>query len=155
MPDKRELLLKRLFVILKTVPQIETYARNRGAMTNDARPAIILLDGDESVVTQGKPSGRSATLTPSINRLRPEIYVLLKEGRPQNVKAGEVTPGEELNALRMDITQKIATDADLLTLMGPNGGMRYLGCATDLKSGSSLSGEMRLDFSFDYVFDPL
>lgn len=155
MADKRELLLIRLEAILAQVDGIQTVARNRGWMSNDKRPAIILLDGDESVTTQSPRRSNSAGLTPTINRTRPEIYVLLKEERPTNVTEGGATVGTELNRLRIDITTRIATDADLLALLGPNGGIRYLGCATDLKSGSSLSGEMRLDFSFDYVFDPL
>lgn len=155
MADKRELLLARLLTILKTVEGMETCARNRGLMKNDKRPAIILLDGDESVATQPVTRSNSAGLTPTINTARPEIYVLLKEARPTNEIAEGVTVGTELNRLRIDITTKIATDADLIALLGPNGRMRYLGCVTDLKSGSPLSGELRLDFSFNYVFDPL
>jgi len=155
MADKREQILVRLEDILALVEGIETVARNRGLMSNDKRPAIILLDGDESVTVQSPRRSNYPGLTPTINRARPEIYVLLKEERPTNITAGGKTVGTELNRLRIDITTRIATDAALLALMGSNGGMRYLGCATDLKSGSSLSGEMRLDFSFDYVFDPL
>lgn len=155
MADKRELMLVRLLAILTSVAGMETVARNRGLMVNDKRPAIILLDGDESIQTQATKRSNSPELSATINRTRPEIYVLLKEGRPTNEIAGGLTIGSELNRLRIDITQKIASDAQLKTILGPNGGIRYLGCVTDLKSGNALSGEMRLDFTFDYVFDPL
>lgn len=149
MPDKRELILDRIFTVLKTVSGITTFARNEGQQDNDARPAIVLCDGDENARLTPPPRGRGGLMAPTTNTMRPEIYILLKEGRVKNVDVGS-----NLNAFRLAVSQAIAQDAELAALIGPNGSIVYNGCVTDLKSGSALSGQMRLDFAFTYVFDP-
>lgn len=147
MPDKRELILLRIVAIYQTITGIETVARNRGLMSDDKRPALVLLDGDETSTVF--KTGSRGGFVPTINTMRPETYYLHKEARIKNEQVGE-----ELNAARMLICKALAEDAQLVTLLGPNGGITYNGCVTDLKSGSSLTGEMRLDFAYRYVFDP-
>lgn len=154
MPDKREDLMVRLKAIAETVTGIETVQRNKGLLRDDKRPAIVILDGDESVSLLTPARSNSAGMSKTLNTAKPEIYVLLKEYRPNNESDSAVNVGTMLGALRKEVVKKIATDSALLALLGPNGKMQYTGCVTDLKSGSALSGEMRLDFSFSYVFDP-
>jgi hypothetical protein len=48
----------------------------------------------------------------------------------------------------------VLTDATLLGLAGPNGFIRYAGCATALAAGRSLEGEMSLAFAIRYVLRP-
>ena len=156
-PDVREAVLARLqaIILLPAAGTFSTAVRNRGLRSNEQRPAVIMLDGDETpVLTHGgrnnrAQSGRSMVLTPSIMQMRPELYILLKEDRPVNVDVGE-----ELNTKRIALVAAIAEDTALKALLGSNGGILYNGCVTDLKSGSALTGQMRLDFAFNYTFFP-
>lgn len=152
MTDKRELILQRIAAICvaeKTGAGIIEVVRNRGAMDNDKRPAVVLLDGDERPAFAAPTSGRTLPLGPAVMLMSPELYVILKESRPTNPEIGS-----DLNEKRIKLAKAIAEDAELKTLLGANGGIIYNGCVTDLKSGSALTGQMRLDFSYRYVFDP-
>lgn len=150
--DTRELILERILVTAETVPGITTAVRNRQLLSTESRPAIVLLDGDEqpklSLETR-RLRGRAGPMTGQIMTLRPELYILLKEGRPNNE-----TIGAELNAFRIAFLASMWADVTLADLVGPNGNLVYNGCATDLKSGSALSGEMRLDFVVNYLLKP-
>jgi len=154
MADKREELLVRLAAIAATVTGVVTVKRNKGGVPDSERPAIVILDGDETVALMTPPRSNQPGMSKTINTAKPEIYLLLKEYRPKNQNDSAVNVGTLLSAFRMEIVKKIATDTALLSILGPNGKMQYTGCVTDLKSGSALAGEMRLDFSFSYVFDP-
>jgi len=151
-PDRREAILERISAIILT-PGLgfASSVRNRGLRQNEQRPACVLLDGDESpkLVHNNRRSGRASMLTPQIMIMRPELYVLLVEKRPTNVEVGQ-----DLNAKRIALVAAIAEDTALATLLGSNGGMVYNGCVTDLKSGSALTGQMRLDFAYTYTFYP-
>lgn len=156
MADKRELILVRIAAITtaaQTAAGIKTCVRNRGLMQNEARPACVLLDGDERPGLQ-RPvrHGREASvggMAPAIMRMTPELYVLMDELRPKNEEIGPL-----LNAKRIALVKAIANDAPLKALLGANGGIIYTGCTTDLKSGSALTGQMRLDLIYTYVFNP-
>lgn len=148
MADKRELILQRLEQIMLTIPGIAASVRNRGLRSNESRPAIVLLDADEERVTTGGNVRGRARMVPQIMRMRPEIYILMKEKRPTNEEVGQ-----GLNVFRNEIVEKVSNDPTLISLVGSNGGIVYEGFTTDLKSGSWLSGEARLDFSFNYLLD--
>jgi hypothetical protein len=154
MADKRELILVRLKGILedvKTELSVVTVARNRGLLKNEKRPALVVLDGDERFrLTNDRHRGRAGMMAPSIQIMNPEIYILLDEARPITDETGT-----KLNQMRIVLVHAIATDSALATLVGSNGNVVYNGCVTDLKSGGALSGEMKLDFAIQYVFDPL
>ena len=153
MADKREELLAQLEAALATVAGVVTCVRNRGLLRDEQRPAIVILDGDEQTDVQALPS-RTANMAKSMVTAKPEIFFLSKEYRPVNKKSDEKNIGTVLNEARAAVTAKIAGDSVIRGLLGPNGRLQYTGCITDLKSGSALSGEMRMDFSFTYVFDP-
>ena len=61
----------------------------------------------------------------------------------------------ELNAFRRRIVRRVLTDGPLLGLAGPNGFVRYAGCATTLAAGRSMEGEMSLSFAVRYVLRPV
>lgn len=156
MADKREQIFNRLEEIAKTVTGIVTVKRNVGIRADETRPAIIVLDGDEQFADLTPTRGRSARMSTTLMEAQPEIYVLLKELRPQN-KTADAEPknvGTLLNEYRKTLLAKIADDEVLLGILGPNGKMDYRGCVTDLKSGNRLSGEMRIDINFVYPLDP-
>jgi hypothetical protein len=155
MADTRELILARIAALCVETAGFVSAVRNRALLKTDKRPAVILLDGDEfPVLTHGgrqnrARSGRMMMLTPSIMQLRPELYVLMPEDRPTNQDIGPA-----LNQKRVDLCKAIAEDEQLIMLLGSNGNIIYNGCATDLKSGSALTGQMRLDFYYNYTFFP-
>ena len=89
-------------------------------------------------------------LTPTIMTMRPELYILLEE----KARAKDYQIGPETNAARVRLVRAIGEDDQLVLLLGSNGGIIYNGAVTDMKSGSALSGQMRLDFAFTYTFFP-
>ena len=84
---------------------------------------------------------------PQLVVMTPELFVLA--GKP----AAEI--GTELNAWRRRILRRVLTDGPLLGLAGPNGFVRYAGCATALAAGRSMEGEMSLSFAIRYVLRPV
>lgn len=155
--DNREDILARVFTIMETMTGITTNSRNRGLRQNESRPAQVLLDGDEFPrlsVDTSRIKGMQGLMAPQIIQLRPQVYYLPKEKRPTNEKDG-VNIGTEANAWRIALLEKIWGDVELAALLGSNGSMVYNGCETDLKSGSAMSGEIRLDFVINYVLKPL
>lgn len=153
--DRREASLERLLTIAEGVTGFKTKLRNVGVNTDDKKDAVILLDGDESVLTAPPSRGRGPTLMPTmIMRSTPQLFILLKELRPQQTDADHVNVGTRLNNYRIALINAVANDATMATLLGSNGSVVYNGCETDLKSGSSLSGTMRMDFAFTYPIIP-
>ena len=64
MPDTREEILARLVAIGTQVPGIAVVGRNRVALSETARPAVIVLDADEPAEPSkpGKPLSALAAL---------------------------------------------------------------------------------------------
>lgn len=162
MAGKRELILERIksiTIATKTGAGIITCVRNRALMSNEKRPACVLLDGDErpAVLKPNSHTDSRGGIRPAILRMSPELYVLMDEGRPNNDSYGpnaDQNIGTVLNEKAILLSAAIMSDAELKALLGANGGAVYNGCVTDLKSGSALTGQMRLDFVYTYVFDP-
>lgn len=157
--DTRELILERLLAIAVGQAGFATAVRNRGLRTNEKRPAVIVLDGDEApVLTHGGRGNRAQNgiamgMTPQIMLMKPELYLLLTEQRPTNEEE-EKNVGTQLNEKRRLFIKAIAADDELIMLLGSNGNMIYNGCVTDLKSGMALSGQMRIDMNLTYTFHP-
>ena len=145
MPDLREEILARLVAIAAEVPGIAMAGRNRIGLSETARPAIVVLDADEAVEEEGRASRPG--YAPQLVVMTPELFVLA--GKP----AADI--GAELNAFRRRIIRRVLTDATLLGLAGPNGFVRYAGCATALAAGRSMEGEMSLSFAIRYVLRPV
>jgi hypothetical protein len=158
MADTRELILVRLLAICVAQGGFVTKIRNRGLLETDKRPAAVLFDGDEApVLTHGGRSNRARNgilmgITPQIMVMRPELFITLAE--PTNSKEALEALGTALNAKRIQLIRAIGEDDELLLLLGANGGLLYNGCATDLKSGSTFKGQMRLDFEYRYTLFP-
>jgi hypothetical protein len=150
--DAREDILARVFTIMGSVPGMQTAVRNRALRANDERPCMVLLDGDETPrlsVDNRRIKGRAGLMLPEIVQLRPQIFILLKEDRPNNDQIGQ-----EINAFRIAFMKLLWEDTTLASILGSNGSMYYYGCETDMKSGSAFSGQMRMDFIINYVLKP-
>lgn len=155
--DVRNDILSRILALAQGVTGIEVATRNRGLLSNEKRPAIVLLDGDETPrlsVDTRRIKGRAALMAPQIVQMRPELYILPKEARPAALNTSPTNVGDTVNGYRIAFLKAMWADVTLADLIGSNGSIVYNGMATDLKSGSALSGELRLDFIINYVLRP-
>ena len=143
MSDKRENILVRLMAIYRTVDGVSKVARNEQVADDWHFPALLLLDADEEAEdTTGR--GRPPTGVVRVT-MEPETYLILG-GQPENV-------GTELNRYRARIIKAVLSDAELLTIVGKNGEIAYLGCATSLTRGSQIIGDIGLNFEIAYVLN--
>jgi hypothetical protein len=148
--DKRELILLRLLAIGKAIAGIKSGWRNRGELKEDNRPAFVLLDGDETNPLLGSSRGHAAFST-TIMELRPQLFILLV---PRDTPKNEGV-GEELSSWRAKLLSGLASDQQLVDLIGPNGQIIFRGMQTDMSTGSPLFGELQFDFGIRYVLNPL
>lgn len=143
MRDRRREILERLAVILK--PLATTFARNRGRLPTDKRPAILLLDGDEISTLEGKGPGISG----NVMALSPQIVAIPDNMQPQNIGVGDM-----IADFRLAIIEAVQGDDILASLTGSNGRVDYRGMETDLKEGQDISGAANIVFTFVYPFIP-
>jgi hypothetical protein len=117
MADQREEILEAIKTICLAVKtantSIKSAVRNRALLTNEKRPGVILLDGDESRIGANVNNGRAMGFRPVLTEMKPELYILLDERRIENSNIGE-----DLNALRVALSVAITTDANLAALLG-------------------------------------
>lgn len=150
----REQILVRLTELMsESYVAAQTVVRNRALTKQDDRPAVAILDGDEIARLTGDGLGRGnrgrVAMGPQLMIMTPEVYVLPKSKHPMNVGIGT-----EVNSFYDTIVRVVANDPILIELVGPNGSIALMRLITDLKSGSALDGQCRIDFNFTYVFDP-
>jgi hypothetical protein len=147
--SKREDVLARVFEVLSGIAGFQSKFRNRGFADQDARPIVILMDGDEKVNSQIADRPGRVKMSPVVMVMSPQVFIILKNRQPQNENTGQ-----DLNAYRKLIIEALANDTTLLSLIGLNGDIFYTGCETDLKSGAAVEGQMRLDFTISCVLKP-
>jgi hypothetical protein len=143
--DKREAILQRLIEIAAAVPGVITVVRNQDELSEHARPAIAVFDGDEAAderFDQPAHPGRA----PNLIEMTPEILILLG-ALPEQI-------GTALNELRAWLVKAVLMDAQLTALVGANGRVRYVGCSTHLGQGRSMEGSMGVQFALAYVLRP-
>jgi hypothetical protein len=144
--DRREAILSRLLEVFQGLEGIQTVVRNKEKVADKDRPAVQLFDADETAsdLMNGQPPSRARGV--NLVSMNPEVYILLQEV-PENV-------GTVLNLHRAALIKAVLTDAQLVTLVGPNGGIKYEGCATALSRGRAVEGELGLAFTFTYPLFP-
>lgn len=163
MDDVREQILLRLLAILTllvgTGPAqgLMNAVRDRGVIppfdqeTKLANlPAAVLLDGKEDVRVKTLGKNPGGMMPPTVMALYPQVFVILM---PRSNVTNEGV-GEELSSWRVKVLRAILYDTVLQQLLGPNGEIAYLGCATDMQTGSTMEGQIQLDFVLTYTFDP-
>ena len=144
MADKREQILARLLVLAAGLEGIVTAVRNEPLVDEMLFPVVQILDADETSEDRDPPmSGRGLAVGAQRVGMTPEIYITLGAA-PEAV-------GTAINVLRGRLIKAVLEDAELRTLTGPNGGIRYEGCATGLSRGRTLEGEMGVSFTFTYL----
>lgn len=152
MLDKREVILERMLSLLQaviTLPPLSVF-RNRAELPVEKLPALVLLDGRESLKHPDMTTTRGGALVPAVFNLTPQVFIVLKPREDIN----NVGVGEELSYLRMQVLKSFIQDDELRGLLGSNGEINYLGHETDLQTGSTVLGSMQLNFQLSYVFDP-
>lgn len=150
MPDRREAIIQRLLVLAEAVDGVPFAFRNRLDLGERQRPAIVILDSDEIVDAGGSAQGRPGRV-PSVVSMTPEILILLQDDADRTGSAGV---GAALNTIRAKYLSAILSDSVLAELTGPNGSIRYEGCATGLSRGRNMEGEMGLSVAFQYPLIP-
>lgn len=142
MTDKRELILQQVLAVLARVGTgwaaaengEQSVFRNRAELPPDKLPALVLLDGRESI--KSKPGWSSSTglvpgqTAPSIYVLEPQIFIVLK---PRDTIANEGV-GPELSMMRSKVLTAMLDDENLGALLGSNGDIAYIGHETDLQT---------------------
>lgn len=149
MTDKREDILVALgaaltaLLVANSLPD-ENYKRNAQEVPENQRPAIVTLDGDETVDDALNPYGKGKPTVKTIPlAMSPEIFVLLQET--------DEDIGPKLNEWRAKVAKAIMTDATLNSLCHE---IRYEGFTTALANGRSMEGQAKLHFSFIYTLRP-
>lgn len=154
--DRREAILLRILGVLSELPGVVTVHRNRADFQAvdpethlDILPVAVLLDGTEKVKTSGILNPNTGARGPAIMELCPQIFIVLKPTDDIN----NLGQGELMSLMRSRLVELITLDSALYGLMGTNGGVEYRGCMTDMQTGSSIQGQMQLEFVFAYVLD--
>ena len=140
----REDILARLGVVASNVAGVVTTARNSDGVSDSQCPAIIIYDADEQADEQDPPS-RPANAPRRVS-MSPEILVKVVS-TPESV-------GSEMNNILAALQRAVMTDATLLALTAEGRGIRYMGCATQLKIARAMSGDMGVSFMFTYYLKP-
>lgn len=142
--DKREEILARLKIVGQTVVAPDCVFRNQVDIPPDKRPALVILDADEtadeSAYDRGRPPHGPVKMV-----MQPEIFLLLE--------ASAERVGGTLNIFRRKLLRMILHDASLIALCN-EGDIRYLGMQTGLGVGRSMEGESRFDIEFRYILRP-
>jgi hypothetical protein len=152
--DKREAILQRMLAILTTItgPAVVdgtvSIFRNRGEVPVEKLPALVLLDGKETI--RLSTSGKGGILAPTVFTLEPQVFVVLKPREDVNNDG----IGEELSDYRIKLLKAFTSDDSLLAMLGSNGEINYLGSETDMQTGSTMLGQMQMLFTLTYVLNP-
>lgn len=145
--DVREAILSRLVEIAKMIDgglsgSISVF-RNKAEVSASQRPAIVVLDADEKADDRDRSSRRPAN-APRIMVMMPEVSIF--------VAASAENVGAELNSLRVKLIAAVMRDQTLISLScGSAGDIAYEGCATDFARERTMSGEMVVSFTINYL----
>jgi hypothetical protein len=153
----REQILNQVFTLLQAVAGDVPVYRNRKDVLDIVRPAVVLLDGTEKNISPDQESIKTVRLPAALVCMNPQIFVLLKErDNAMNNSVGSVAApiGAELNAWIDAIRGTLANDPTLLGMLTSTGQVIYRGSWTDMQTGSTLVGELRMFIDLIYVWLP-
>lgn len=142
--DNAEAILESLLAIARSVVGESNAVRNTLDLPDDARPAIVILDGDDTTDEMNFRNSRPAN-APLVMGLVPEIYLLTSNSSDKI--------GADLRTLRNRFVKAILADSTLLALCH-NREVRYEGLATALANGRGMNGQARLFVRLMHVFRP-
>lgn len=142
MSDRREQILARILTILEGIRDFTTVARNLDEMPEGGRPCAVLIDGDETRSDTSEGIGTQ----PLIMNMMPSLSI--------GVSSTPEKLGQALSPLRTKVRLAILNDAQLQTLIGRKGRIRYEGLAGKLSHGSLMGADEQLNFSIFYTLNP-
>jgi hypothetical protein len=142
--DQREAILSRLVTVCGAVSGINAVDRNRLDVGGMLRPAVIILDGAETVGLPPISDSRGATVSHEQRmELRPAIIIAVRGD-------GGGEAGSLLTLYRNRVLSAILTDATLLGSVSRNGGIRYEGCI--VPEPDPETKEYRIDLQVVFVY---
>jgi hypothetical protein len=145
--DRREEILARLLALAQNVTGFKIAVRNKNEFSDLARPALVVLDGDEAA--QEKDPQARPTNAPRIIHMKPEVIILMS-GTPDAI-------GTSVNGQRAKLIKAIEADAALLALVWDGAkrqSIRYEGSGLAIASGRQIEADMTLHFVLTYVLRP-
>lgn len=143
MTDIREGILARLHTILDGVQTGVPAFRNRTQFSEDMRPCVVIMDGDE--IADENDNNKHA-LSPRRMEMSPEVYILVGDQA--------ATVGTALNALRAVVIDAVLNDNTLHLFSLNDSAVSYEGCRFIVEDGRKMEGAMGLTFSFKYILRP-
>ena len=144
MADQREAILSRLVAVCGAVAGINAVDRNRLDVAGMLRPAVIILDGAETVGLPPAFDARGATVSHEQRmELRPTIIIAVRGD-------GGAEAGSLLTLYRNRVLAAILTDATLIASVSRNGGIRYEGCI--VPEPDAEAKEYRIDLQIVFVY---
>lgn len=141
--DKRELVLARMVQVIKELDMYKEVYRNRDEVADSVKPAIVVIDGPETVVDQPDERGHRPSNATVLVEMTPEVIVLTDTVSTDTI-------GTDLNKHRAAIVKAIVTDAQLLTIVGANGKIRYQSFEMALAAGRRVEGQAMIRIAFVY-----
>lgn len=146
MADQREAILSRLVTVCGAVEGINAVDRNRLDVTEMLRPAVIVLDGSEHMVTASPSSGRDATVSEKQRmELLPQVIIAVRGN-------GGGEAGTLLTLYRNKVLAAILNDTALRASVTTNGGIRYEGCVVPPPDAEAREYRIDLNLVFTYIF---
>jgi hypothetical protein len=138
--DQREVILSRLAALCASVSGIAAVVRNALDVPSNARPAVIIQDGIETMLNQPETVRHS-----EIQRmeLSPGISVYIRAG-------GTADPGVLLSRYRSAIVAAVLADGQLRDAVGTTGRITYHGCV--VLPPDAEAKEHRLDITLEFVY---
>lgn len=139
MTDRREEIMQALFAVCQALDGVTAY-RNRNMLAEEQRPAIVVMDGDESS-EELSPSRQGPA--PRRVRMQPLVQLLVSD------QAEEI--GSTLNALRARVINAVLADDTLIGLTHNERGPAYLGLQMMIENGRRIEGVVVLAFEVTYI----
>ena len=146
MTDQREAILSRLVTVCGAVAGINAVDRNRLDVTDLLRPAVIVLDGHEQLLTAQPTTSRDATVSEKQRmELFPQIMIAVRGN-------GGGEAGSLLTLYRNRVLAAVLNDTALRSSVTPNGGIRYAGCVVPPPDAEGHEYRIDLNLVFTYIF---
>lgn len=140
MADTREVILSRLAALCGSVSGVVAVVRNALDVPSNARPAVIIQDGLETLLNAPDTVRHS-----EIQRmeLSPGVSVYVRAG-------GSADPGVLLSRYRSAIVAAVLSDGTLRDACGTTGSISYQGCI--VLPPDAEAKEHRIDITLVFVY---
>lgn len=142
MSDLREQILSRIAAVCAGVSGIVASDRNRLAVTDLRRPAVIVLDGAEQLLDA--PDGERRSRVQRME-LSPQIAILVRADT--GTEAGQL-----LSLYRGRVAYAVLADATLRDYTGTSGGIRFEGSDVERPDPETREYRLNLNITFTYPF---